>query len=97
MYFAYVLTFPLPFFLPSLAFLLFLLSFPSFLSQVSCVLLSLLDSSKVVMDKQEFENPYYQRVYQYLRRHIGNINLDRFSYIGNVEGTTTNCLEIILQ
>ena len=59
--------------------------------------LSLPDPSKVVMDKQEFENPHYQRVYQYLRRHIGNISLDRFSYIGNVEGTTTNCLEIILQ
>ena len=70
--------------------------FPPF-PEVSCVLLFLPDPSKVVMDKQEFESPHYQRVYQYLRRHIGNINLDRFSYIGNVEGTTSNCLEIILQ
>ena len=61
------------------------------------LLLPLPDSSKVVMNRQEFESSHYQRVYQYLQRHIGNINLDQFSYIGNVEGTPANCLEIILQ
>jgi len=55
------------------------------------------DAFKVVMDRQEFESAHYQRVYQYLQRHVGNINLDWFSYIGNVEGNPTNCLEIILQ
>jgi len=49
------------------------------------------------MDRQEFESAHYQRVYQYLRRHAGNINLDRFSYTGSVEGNPANCLEIILQ
>ena len=61
------------------------------------LLVSLPDPSKVVMDKQEFGSSHYQRVYQYLQRHIKNINLDRFSYIGNVEGNPANCLEIILQ
>ena len=55
------------------------------------------DAFKVVMDRQEFESAHYQRVYQYLQRHAGNINLDWFSYIGNVEGNPANCLEIILQ
>jgi len=55
------------------------------------------DPFKVVMDRQEFESVHYQRVYQYLRRHFGNVNLDRFSYIGNVEGDPANCLEIILR
>ena len=55
------------------------------------------DAFKVVMDMEEFGSEHYQRVYQYLRRHVGGINLDRFSYIGNVEGNPANCLEIILQ
>ena len=67
------------------------------LSYDSLLFLPLPDSFKVVMDRQEFESPHYQRVYQYLWRHIENINLDRFSYIGNVEGTPANCMEIILQ
>ena len=55
------------------------------------------DAFKVVMDRQEFESAHYQRVYQYLRRHVEKINLDRFSYIDNVEGNPVNCLEIILR
>ena len=55
------------------------------------------DPFKVVMDRQEFESSHYQRVYQYLQRHIGNINLDQFSYIGNVESNSADCLETILQ
>jgi len=48
------------------------------------------------MDREEFESAHYQRVYQYLWRHVEKINLDRFSYIDNVEGNAVNCLEIIL-
>ena len=55
------------------------------------------DAFKVVMDRQEFESAHYQRVYQYLQRHAKNVNLDRFSYTGNVEDDPANCLEIILQ
>jgi len=55
------------------------------------------DAFKVVMDRQEFESAHYQGVYQYLWRFVGNINLDRFSYTGSVEGNPANCLEIILQ
>ena len=49
------------------------------------------------MDRQEFESTHYQRVYQYLRRHIEQCDLDRFSYNGKVEGNPANCLKIILQ
>ena len=49
------------------------------------------------MDEQIFEHPICQRVYQYLRRHMGAINLDSFSYAGTVEGNKKNCLEIFLQ
>ena len=49
------------------------------------------------MDRQEFESPHYQRVYQYLQRHTENIDLDRFSYANSVEGTSANWLKIILQ
>lgn len=55
------------------------------------------DPSVIVMDEQVFARPICQRVYQYLRRHMGNYNLDSFSYAGNVEGNRKNCLEIFLQ
>ena len=57
----------------------------------------LADPFKVAMDRQEFESAHYQRVYQYLQRHIENIDLDRFSYTSSVEGTSANWLKIILQ
>jgi len=60
-------------------------------------ILYLPDAFKVVMDGHEFERAHYQRVYQYLWRHVEKINLDQFSYTGNVEGNPANCLEIILQ
>jgi len=49
------------------------------------------------MDRREFESAYYQRAYQYLRRHIKGLNLDRFSYVGYLEGDPANCLDFILQ
>ena len=55
------------------------------------------DPSIVAMDDQVFARPLCQRVYQYLRRHMGGYNLDSFSYGGNVEGSKKNCLEIFLQ
>ncbi len=49
------------------------------------------------MDRQEFESATYQRVYQYIQRHIAGFNLDRFFYTsGSVEGDCANWLEIIL-
>ena len=34
----------------------------------------------VPMDEAMFRSTPYQRVYQYLRRHIEHVSLDRFSY-----------------
>ena len=49
------------------------------------------------MDDEEFKGPTIQRVYQYLRRHAGEHNLDNFSYqAGTVEGNERDCLKIIL-
>ncbi len=59
--------------------------------------LFLSDPNVVLMDRQEFESAAYQRVYQYIRRNIAGLNLDRFFYTsGSVEGDCANCLEIIL-
>ena len=55
------------------------------------------DPFKVAMDRLKFESTDYQRVYQYLRRHIENTDLDQFSYANRVEGTSANWLKIILQ
>ena len=50
--------------------------------------------SRVLMDEKEFESETYQRVYQYLRRHTANSNLDKFFYHrGSVEGSPQDCLE----
>ena len=52
----------------------------------------------IVMDEEEFRSESYQRVYQYLRRHITRTNLDRFSYSHeSVEGTPHDCLQILLR
>ena len=52
----------------------------------------------VPMDEAEFCSHTYQRVYQYLRRHIAQISLDSFSYQpGSVEGSTADCLQILLR
>ena len=50
------------------------------------------------MDAQEFRGSTIQRVYQYLRRHAANQNLDTFSYRhGCMEGSERNFLRIILR
>lgn len=52
----------------------------------------------IVMDKKEFESETFQRVYQYLKRHTLGSNLDTFSYaMGSTEGTSDDCLQILLQ
>ena len=56
-----------------------------------------LDPSDIVMDEQIFSHSMCQRVYQYLRRHVGGFDLDSFSFINNVEGSKTDCLKIFLQ
>ena len=76
-----------------------LLLSPSLKFHILCPshLLPFLDPSKVVMDKQMFESSHYQRVYQYLRRHIGSLSLNHFSYGDNIEGTPDSCLETMLR
>lgn len=49
------------------------------------------------MDDQEFHGATFQRVYQYLRRHIANMNLDHFQYLTTSEGTPDDCLKLFLQ
>ena len=56
-----------------------------------------LDPSVIVMDEQIFSHSMCQRVYQYLRRHMGGFDLDSFSFINNVEGSKMDCLKIFLQ
>ena len=52
----------------------------------------------ILMDEEEFRSEAYQRVYQYLRRHVMNHNLDRFSYSKeSVEGSPNDCLQVILK
>lgn len=49
------------------------------------------------MDEGEFRSASYQRVFQYVRRHIAGSNLDTFSYQNTVEGTTEECVELLLR
>ena len=53
---------------------------------------------RILMDEDEFKSDTYQRVYQYLRRHVKNSNLSVFTYSqGNIEGTPQDCLNILLR
>ena len=53
---------------------------------------------KVLMNEDEFRSNCYQLVYQYLRCHSVHRNLDTFTYkSGTVEGTPTECLQMILK
>ena len=62
-----------------------------------CILLHNI-ANCVPMDEAMFQSPPYQRVYQYLHRHIAQKSLDKFSYQpGSVEGTTTKCLKVMLR
>uniref|UniRef100_A0A1X7SD92 RN213 ligase n=1 Tax=Amphimedon queenslandica TaxID=400682 RepID=A0A1X7SD92_AMPQE len=50
------------------------------------------------MDEKEFRSSHFQRVYQYLKRHIILFPLDRFSYNpGVVEGQHLECLQVLLK
>ena len=52
----------------------------------------------ISMDMREFKSPGWQRVYQYLCRHIEGKKLDSFSYTsGSVEGTVAECLQVLLR
>ena len=56
-----------------------------------------IDSLKCSMDTGEFRSPVFQRVHQYLCRHVGCVPLDRFSYkLESVEGNPVECLQILL-
>ena len=64
---------------------------------VHCLLSVLLDDYVRKMDETEFKSPMFQRVFQYLRRHIGRLPLDSFQYTpGSVEGNQNIFLEILL-
>ena len=57
-----------------------------------------IDPAKVLMNATLFKSPQYQRVYQYLRRHKADQDLDNFKYRNNsVEGKAVDCLEIFLR
>ena len=49
-------------------------------------------------DITEFKSESFQRVFHYLRRHEGKLQLDSFSYIhGSVESNPKECLNILLR
>ena len=48
------------------------------------------------MDDEEFRSSTFQRVYQYLRRHIAKFDLDAFSFSGVAEGSAADCLSLLL-
>lgn len=51
---------------------------------------------KRLMDDEEFRSSTFQRVYQYLRRHIAKYNLDEYSFTGVVEGSAADCMFLLL-
>ena len=65
---------------------------------IQCYYLLILDLSARMMDEEEFKSSCFQCVYQYLKRHISAVSLDRFSYIiGSVEGRHVECLQVLLK
>ena len=68
--------------------------------KIACSLMSLDEAdfgNRIVMDQKEFASESFQRVFQYLKRHAGRSNLDKFSYKkGRVEGTRQDCLQTFL-
>ena len=51
-----------------------------------------------MMDKKEFCSEPFQRVYQYLMRHMNYVALDNFSYVPiSVEGNHLDCLQVFLK
>lgn len=56
------------------------------------------DEVKVLFDVKEFKSSSFQRVFQYLRRHVVRFPLDKFSYtLGSVECNPKECLSILLR
>ena len=56
------------------------------------------DNYKTSFDVKEFRDHSFQRVFQYLRRHVGRLPLDKFSYTrGSVESNPKECLNILLR
>ena len=51
-----------------------------------------------MMDEREFHREPYQRVYQYLLRHMNDVSMDKFSYVPkSVEGKHVDCLQVFLK
>ena len=64
---------------------------------VHCLISALLDEYVRKMDETEFKSPIFQRVFQYLRRHIDRLPLDSFQYThGSVEGHQNTFLDVLL-
>ena len=54
--------------------------------------------SLVLLDNIEFQTPYFQRVFQYLRRHNAGKTFDDFTFCeGVVEGRHEECLQTLLK
>ena len=65
---------------------------------LSLMSLAVADSTKIVRDQKTCSSETFQRVYQYLRRHVANSNLDSFAFDhNNIEGTPHDCLQILLR
>lgn len=82
-------------------FVLFVFHLKSLFHYTYLELLSLIsiDPRVCMMDDNEFRSPLFQRVYQYLRRHVNRVPLDMFSYqqFSAPEGRPGDCLDVLLK
>ena len=65
---------------------------------ISILLITGTSTTKV--DAKEFKSEQLQRVYQYLKRHMSNVSLDRFTYVHNPEAIAEkplDCLQLYLK
>ena len=57
-----------------------------------------IDPCVISLDDGEFKSSMFQCVFQYLRRHINGLQLDRFTYQQKkIEGRPMECLEVLLK
>ena len=53
--------------------------------------------SLVLLDDIEFKTQYFQRVFQYIRRHNAGKTFDDFTFCGEVEGRHEEFLQTLLK
>ena len=57
-----------------------------------------IDPCFISLDDEEFKSSMFQRVFQYLRRYINCMQLNRFTYQQKkIEGRPMECLEVLLK